>query len=652
MRQVLHRFSDWIVPPLPTSDAATTALVERAILQRALRMGVLMIVLTPPTVLLWVVLLWNRAAPRGLFYWVVAVLVTAGVQGLVNLNFDRDNGDVDRQITKQSMVLVASGTAWGLLPVLALPNDPTWYGMMGMLVIAPMAVNTIMNSSVIRLFLSFQVSLTAAAAAGFYLADDPVAQSALVVLLYALPFSVAIARITRWAEYRAAQLGSVNAQIAEQLIEANRHLGYEASHDSLTGLTNRHEFIRVLEERVDEATSYDFGVLFIDLDRFKVVNDSLGHAAGDELLCEASNRIRKRLRPDDLLARLGGDEFTVLVEGADALHAVATRILGAFDAPFEIRGRDYDVKASVGVARAEPNLSATDMLRAADAALYVAKDEGRGQIRMFDDQLRTRIDRRLDDEAELRDALDGASIEGWFQPIVDLETGAVAAAECLARWIDGDIVRSAGDFMSLVVESGLEADLSRAVGRDLGRVLDNPIVKERRIRLGLNVPPRQIQEILDDLELEDDLSGVTLEITETGVIADLELARARLEEARSRGASVWLDDFGQGDSSLSLLTKLPLDGVKIDKSFVASMFTSRAARIVVVAITEIGRSLGLEVIAEGVETLEQATVLRQLGVTHAQGFLLAPAFAPDHFLAELEQGRDWSGLLQCEASTT
>ncbi|MEZ5230371.1 MAG: EAL domain-containing protein [Acidimicrobiales bacterium] len=442
---------------------------------------------------------------------------------------------------------------------------------------------------------------------------------------------------------------------AAELSVSNEQLAVEASRDSLTGLSNRTDFTMRLEHAMAtaEASTSQVGLLFIDLDHFKVVNDSLGHAAGDELLVEVANRILARLRPSDVLARLGGDEFTVLipeVDGVDDVARIAERVLTAFDEPFDLQGRRHRMSASIGVAcTGEQGLTSADLLRLADAALYQAKGEGRARTSVFDSSLRARLDDRLDDEAELRDAVANGEFTGWFQPIVDLTSGRVDAAEGLVRWVGPNGIRDAGSFIELAAELGLDIDLSAIVLDELHRLQVELRSIGAEIDLGFNLPPAHLLELLARFDGDADLSGITVEITETGVIADVERVVEHLLDIRRRGASVWLDDFGQGQSSMSLLTHLPLDAVKIDREFVTNVVTDITSQAIVSAIADIGHTLGYRVIAEGIETLAQADALRGLGVTHGQGFLFAAGLPGADFLALADQDFDFSetlGLVQ------
>jgi diguanylate cyclase (GGDEF)-like protein len=658
MVAVLRRLTAWIAPPPPPTDDESSLLVEQALVRQAAHLSEVVTALSVPTSICWTVLLWSVSSRPGLLAWLLIVQVLNAwtwwtARRIAQLD---QAGPIDRRLDDGlARGLLLNGVSWGLLMVLALPGDERWHALIGMLAITPLAVNAIFAAAMARFFWPFQIGLTVAAAVGLVAAGSDPARAAAVVLIYALPVAGLLVRVNRTTAIAAVSYAIRNQRSAQELRVANDHLAHEASHDSLTGQANRQYFVQRVNEAVrardrDAGTGH-VGVLFMDLDRFKLINDSLGHAAGDQVLRVVAGRIASQLRDNDLLARLGGDEFTVLVEPVGHIgevEQIAARVLDVFDDPFTLQGRDYDVRVSIGVACTDLDSGLTtsgDLLRAADVALYEAKAAGRGVARTFDAGLRARIDRQRHDEKQLRQALDQGKVIAWFQPIVEIATGRMVSAEALARWTTADGVRPAGTFIDLVASCGLEAELSLGVAdgvRHLRRQLKS---REATIGIGLNVPPARLTQVLDELQVRGDLRGLNVEITETGVISDLDGARRRLTEIRKLGAAVWLDDFGQGSSSLSLVTQLPLDGVKIDRAFVAEMLHSRAARTVVIAIAEIGRCLGLDVIAEGVETPEQVAALSALGVTHAQGYFISPAVDVEAFLRLVDDEVHWPGVI-------
>ena len=537
--------------------------------------------------------------------------------------------------------MAISGLTWGSIPVIAMPITPAYQAFTGMMIFGPLAANVLFSSSVPRLYWAFHLALVTVAGFGYLVSTTETRLATIIVLLYTLPFGLVMSRIKLRTDEQGVYFALVNELIVAELSTSNEQLTIEASRDSLTGLSNRTDFISRLEVAMDASSrsTCDVGLLFLDLDHFKVVNDSLGHAAGDALLVAVAERINHVLRPTDLLGRLGGDEFTVLIPEIHDLtevENVAHRVLRAFDEPFEINGRRHPMSVSIGVSyTGDLGLSAADLLRLADAALYKAKGEGRDRVSVYDAALRAHLDRRLDDEAELREGLAAGQFSGWFQPIVHLTTGAIVAAEGLVRWEHPAGIRQAGEFISLATEVGLDFTLSTTVLGDLRRLQHRLRSAGANIDLGFNLPPVHLLELLELFDEQEDLTGLTIEITENGLIADVDAAAKRLQDVQRRGASIWLDDFGQGQSSMSLLTQLPLDAVKIDRHFVSDVVNDPTSRAIVSAIAEIGQNLGYHVVAEGVETVDQANVLRQLGATHGQGFLFSPALPVDDFI-ELE----------------
>ncbi|MEA2295111.1 MAG: hypothetical protein QOE86_2750 [Solirubrobacteraceae bacterium] len=430
-----------------------------------------------------------------------------------------------------------------------------------------------------------------------------------------------------------------------------RQLQHDALHDALTGLPNRvlfldrlqHAMRRDLRRSGAEATA----VLFLDLDRFKIVNDSLGHLVGDRLLVEVARRLEDALRPGDTVARLGGDEFTVLLEDlTDRYEAgvVADRMLATLNAPFEFEDRELYLSASIGIAMAVPGATPDEVIRDADAAMYRAKAEGKGRHAMFDTALHEAAVARLELETRLRRGLsaagDGGGLQVAYQPIVRASDGRLHGFEALARWRDADgRVLRPDQFIPVAEETGLISELGRLVLRSACRQLsrwrrDHGVPE---LTMAVNISGRQLQEpgladvveaALNDHGLEPE--ALRLEITETAAAADYTAVRIALEELHHRtGVRAHLDDFGTGTSSLTFLRGFPGDGLKIDRSFVLAMADDEGAFQIVKAILRLAHDLGLAVVAEGVETPWQLHMLRELRCEFAQGFLLARPLAPE-----------------------
>jgi diguanylate cyclase (GGDEF)-like protein len=454
------------------------------------------------------------------------------------------------------------------------------------------------------------------------------------------------------------QLREHNDEANARLREANAQLVHRALRDELTGLANRAAFVDLLQQAVAGARESGtiVGVLYFDVDRLKVINDSLGHAAGDTLLVEVAKRVQRMLRTTDVLARLGGDEFTMLLDQlrstAEAL-VIAERVAESFIEPFPVEGRFINVSASIGVAT---NLDAPDgaesLLSFADAAQYRAKQSGRNRIEVFDVKLRAAIESRLDDEHALRDAIAQHQILPWYQPEVDLGTGLYVGAEALARWDHAERgVLEAWKFVPLAEETGLvdalddaivqiaiatRADLAAAGFGESFRIWCNVSAT----RLARGKPAEQLARLFERTGCDPNLIG--LEITETAVLPDVAVAAREIAAARALGVQVALDDFGTGHSSLTLLRSLTIDRVKIDRTFVGELTRDARDAAIVRRVIALARDLGLDVVAEGVETPEQARLLLELGCTRAQGWLWSKALPIAELRTQLEAQRHHS----------
>ena len=416
----------------------------------------------------------------------------------------------------------------------------------------------------------------------------------------------------------------------------------EARHDSLTGLPTRVLFLEMLEEKVraDTPTS----VLFIDLDRFKAVNDSLGHRAGDELLGHVAGRIRHCLRPADVGARLGGDEFAVLLDDttADEAVPVAQRLIESIRRPFPIAGRDVFIGASIGIAThcdaapADPG----DLLGNADVAMYKAKKEGPGKVVVFAPQMHAEALTRLTMTSDLQRALEHDEFRLQYQPLVRLADGTTAGVEALVRWRrpDGRYVAPA-DFVPMAEENGLIMDIGRWVLRTAG----TQAARWRRtmpdLHLNINVSGRQltdpgfaadVQGMLADCRLPP--TAVTLELTESVLMNDPKGAIDCLTDLKALGVGLAVDDFGTGYSSLSYLQRLPVDELKIDQAFIAHAEPTVEDLAVIRAVVELARALRLRTVIEGVETEAQLVAMRRLGCDLGQGFHLCRPADPERLL--------------------
>ncbi|MFI1991921.1 putative bifunctional diguanylate cyclase/phosphodiesterase [Actinoplanes sp. NPDC020271] len=416
----------------------------------------------------------------------------------------------------------------------------------------------------------------------------------------------------------------------------------EARHDSLTGLPTRVLFLEMLAERLSCNTPTS--VLFIDLDRFKAVNDSLGHRAGDELLGLVAGRVRACLRPTDTAARIGGDEFAVLLSDCEADQAVpvAQRLIDAIKLPFPVAGQEVFIGASIGIA-AGPGAAPGEILGNADVAMYRAKTEGPGKVVLFEPQMHAEALARLTLNGDLQRALTLGEFRLQYQPLIDLGTGDTVGVEALVRWQNPDRgYVSPADFVPMAEETGLISDLGRWVLNTAGR----QAAAWRRTRpdlgINVNVSGRQladpqfaadVERMLADTRLPPE--AVTLELTESVLMSDPKTAIACLRDLQDLGVDVSIDDFGTGYSSLSYLQRLPVDELKIDRAFISRENPTTADLAVIRTIVELARTLRLRTVIEGIETEAQRNAMRLLGCDLGQGYHLCRPVHPENLLASL-----------------
>jgi diguanylate cyclase (GGDEF)-like protein len=419
-------------------------------------------------------------------------------------------------------------------------------------------------------------------------------------------------------------------------VEAEERLEYEAHHDELTSLPNRRALLEELDQRLNRTTGETLGLLFLDLDRFKVLNDFLGHGAGDRLLVAVAERLRSAMGAGDFVARLAADQFVFLLEKPrvelEAL-ALADKLLELVAEPIEISGHDVGRTASLGISfSGTASIAAEDLLAHANVALHLGKEQGGNQAVVFDEALRASVKQRSETELELREAIDHGGLLLYFQPELDLRTGRLLAMEALVRWDHPQRgVLPAGSFIQAAEETGLIVDLGRWVLAEACRQMSE--WRERYPRLSftmrVNMSPAQlatrnivrlVKECLHENQLPGEL--LCLEITEHAVMQDLERAVQVLHDLKALGVSLAIDDFGTGYSSMSQLKRLPVDVLKIDQGFVAGLGLDGRDRAIVDATVRLARSFGLDVVAEGVETVELVHELLALDCFRAQGFLL------------------------------
>ncbi|GIE31745.1 hypothetical protein Ait01nite_047900 [Actinoplanes italicus] len=417
------------------------------------------------------------------------------------------------------------------------------------------------------------------------------------------------------------------------LVEAVR----EARHDSLTGLPTRVLFLEILAGKL--RLTVPTSVLFIDLDRFKAVNDSLGHRAGDDLLGHVAARIRDCLRPADVGARIGGDEFAVLLDTtvADDAVPVAWRLIEALRRPFRISGRDVFIGASIGIATGTAGFDADDLLGNADVAMYRAKKDGPGKVIVFEPAMHAEALARLTLTADLRHALAADEFRLLYQPLIRLETGVATGVEALIRWKrPGRGYVPPVEFLPLAEENGMIADIGRWVLRAAGEQAARWRRTHPALTLNVNVSGRQLTDPQFAADVEQTLTGcglpagaVTLELTESVLMNDPRTAIACLGDLRDLGVGLAIDDFGTGYSSLSYLQRLPVDELKIDRAFISRAEPTAADLAVIRTVVELARTLKLRTVVEGVETEEQHRAMRELGCDYGQGYHLCRPIEPE-----------------------
>jgi diguanylate cyclase (GGDEF)-like protein/PAS domain S-box-containing protein len=434
-----------------------------------------------------------------------------------------------------------------------------------------------------------------------------------------------------------------------ELREYKERIERQARFDDLTGLANRSLLRERLQDavRTASASGTRFALVFVDLDRFKYINDSLGHHAGDELLCAMAERLRAAAPADSTVARVGGDEFVVLVAETDELaaEALTRRILEATNQSWSYNGKEIQVNGSVGVALyPDHGLDPEVLLQNADAAMYLAKDEGRNTMRFFNAQLREQLSERLDIEQRLREALLREQLLLHFQPRYAMSTGRITGVEALVRWqTPGEDGLYPSSFIGIAEETGLIVDIGRYVLQAACSQARAWIdAGHSGLVVSVNTSPRELQQesFVDQVQemlLRFDLppGAIEIEITESTMVEDAPRLVRLLHRLRETGVRIAIDDFGTGYSNLRYLQRFPAQYLKIDRSFITDILRSSEDAAIVRSIITLGHSLGMLVVGEGVETQGQLDLLRALGCDEVQGFLLGRPVAADVMSAQL-----------------
>ena len=421
----------------------------------------------------------------------------------------------------------------------------------------------------------------------------------------------------------------------------------QAHTDGLTGLPNRTDLMRRIDASLLQlAHTRSVAILFVDLDGFKLVNDTFGHAFGDELLVQAAARIRATIRTDDDIARLGGDEFVVIcraVEHPDTAEAIASRVVAAISHPFCVAGESVHISASIGLASADASSRAEDLVRRADLAMYAAKAQGRSRWVCFDEQMQRDATDRLAIETDLRMAIANGELMVHLQPVITLANGAPTGAEALVRWArPGHGFVPPDQFVPIAEESTLIHALSAEVLRLACTAAASWVRDDMSIGVNLSARDLHNDDLLAMIESVTAATGVAprrlvVELTESSVLVDGPVVLTNLAKLRALGVTVAIDDFGKDYSSLSYLRRLPVSTLKIDKTFVDDVDTDPIAAAIVRAIIEMGHAIGLKVIAEGVERATQSEELARLGCDAAQGYYLCRPSTPQALALQLPE---------------
>jgi diguanylate cyclase (GGDEF)-like protein len=442
-----------------------------------------------------------------------------------------------------------------------------------------------------------------------------------------------------------------NFDRADEKLEAEERIEYLASHDSLTGLPNREMFNQLLHSAMVAAQrrSLQFAMLFIDLDRFKVINDSLGHEAGDALLVETAKRLRKVLRSGEIVARLGGDEFVVILEYSTSraeIEEIAATLLWVVGQPVQLSGHECHASASIGIAMFPDHGSDVHTLtKNADLAMYLAKEDGKNNFRFFTNEAKMPSIERLTLENSLRHAVERSELSLHYQPKIDLASRQITGVEALLRWSHPEYgMLPPGQFIPLAEETGLIVPMGRWA---LQAACAQNMAWQRRglrpVSVAVNLSPRQFADdnLLHDIDEALLASGMSpellqLEVTESMMMRNVPRAIKTLDQIRSRGIRLAIDDFGTGYSSMSLMKQFPIDTLKIDRSFVRDLPDDAEDKAIAQAIISMGKALEMTIVAEGVETPAQEAFLRAHDCDEIQGFLFSRPLPPDQ-LADLLQ---------------
>jgi diguanylate cyclase len=590
----------------------------------------------------------NRGVTRSSLLWLLITMVTIAGRFLVARMLTRRQLPHHQPVlTLRLMILGAfvSGIAWAALPF-SLPDfEPLGVDGGIYILMCGMGTGAVLlgtGHAVTALAFALPVHLSVIAS---LLMDTSAGGRLLAVNVLALTFvlyksgvkgeNIVIGNIT--AQLRATALAGSLSQANADIMLANERLEVLANGDPLTGLANRAAFNASLTDGIDNARSRkeQLALLILDLDRFKTINDTFGHSAGDDLLYQASGRLREAVSGRGVIARLGGDEFAIIIGGpqaGDEARNLAETILARGREPFVIQGRPVMSGVSIGIAIAPEHAdTATDLFVSADMALYRAKDEGRGLWREFDHSLRDQAERRRRIEEDLPAALKAGEVRPWFQPQLDLAENRVVGFEALVRWRHAELgMIPPPEIVTAAHALNLSEALTETIAATACRLLaDLPRLGLPDATVAVNVSPREFElySVADTLDRVTRAHGIDpglfeIEITEEAIIDTL-VAGEQLKHIERSGYKLAVDDFGAGHSSLAYLVTLKVDRLKLDRRFVENIEMSRQNQEIVGALAGLGRALSMDIVAEGVERPEEAETLRTLGCPAGQGYYFA-----------------------------